>query len=45
MKSTLRLTLAAAAAQDIAGFTADFTLDLDVVIIAEETTDEGPLLL
>lgn len=45
MKSTLRLALAAAAAQDIAGFTADFTLDLVVVIIGEEITDEGFLLL
>lgn len=45
MKSTLRLALAAAAAQDIAGFTADFTLDLDVVVIVDETTDEGALLL
>lgn len=44
MKSTLRLALAAAAAQDIAGFTTDFTFDLDANIGDEETADEGTLL-
>lgn len=44
MKSTLRLALAAAVAQDIAGFTADFTLILDGGVAFEETAD-GALLL
>lgn len=44
MKSTLRLALAAATAQDIAGFTADFTLSLDDGIAFEEPAD-GALLL
>lgn len=44
MKSTLRLALAAAVAQDIAGFTADFTLILDGGVALEETAD-GALLL
>lgn len=39
MKSTLRLALAAAVAQDTAGFTADFTLILDGGVAFEETAD------
>lgn len=42
MKSTLRLALAAAVAQDMAGFTADFTLILDGGVALEEPA-EGAL--
>lgn len=41
-KSTFRLALAAAAAQDMAGFT-DLALDLDDVVVADDGDD--PLLL
>lgn len=44
MKSTLRFALAAATAQDNAGFTVDFTFDLDEGAVVRQIADVGTLL-